>query len=460
MRRGSSNWVLLLLSFLVFHVSLSNEQEDSTAPMLRAEQEALYLLIQDLVGKWWNGSELYPDPCGWTQIQGVSCDVYDGKWHVTGLTFGSILDDSLECSEDASLSPLLFEFEHLKSLSFFGCFVSSHHKTSIPSSHWEKLAPSLETLEFRSNPGLVGEIPASITRLTKLQSLVLVDNSLSGNLPQELGHLVQLKRLALAGSHFSGQIPASIGSKLSELLILDMSRNSLTGSLPSSLGAMNSLLKLDLSDNFLHGSLPQELGQLKCLTLLDLRGNKFSHGLPQALHDMVSLQDLLLSNNPLGGNLMGTDWGRLTNLSTLDLSNTNLSGEIPESIVRVKRLRFLALDNNNLSGCVPTKLADLPDLTALYLNGNNLAGELKFSEAFHRRMGRRFAFGGNPHSSVAQYCKQEKSAGSQGKGKGRIMDDQSSSVLTSLSFPASSINVWLGVAVQELLVVIALILLL
>lgn len=75
MRRGTSSLILLLLSLLAFHVSLSNEKEDSTAPMVRAEQEALYLLIQDLVGKWWNGSELYPDPCGWNQIQVLSIQI-------------------------------------------------------------------------------------------------------------------------------------------------------------------------------------------------------------------------------------------------------------------------------------------------------------------------------------------------------------------------------------------------
>lgn len=37
--------------------------------MEKREQEALYFAIQGFVGKWWNGSEIYPDPCGWTPIQ-------------------------------------------------------------------------------------------------------------------------------------------------------------------------------------------------------------------------------------------------------------------------------------------------------------------------------------------------------------------------------------------------------
>lgn len=42
---------------------------EEAAPMEKAEQAALYSAIQGFVGDWWNGSDLYPDPCGWTPIQ-------------------------------------------------------------------------------------------------------------------------------------------------------------------------------------------------------------------------------------------------------------------------------------------------------------------------------------------------------------------------------------------------------
>lgn len=41
----------------------------SVAPMERNDKEALYSAIQGFVGEWWNGADLYPDPCGWTPIQ-------------------------------------------------------------------------------------------------------------------------------------------------------------------------------------------------------------------------------------------------------------------------------------------------------------------------------------------------------------------------------------------------------
>ncbi|MCI05741.1 piriformospora indica-insensitive protein 2-like [Trifolium medium] len=47
------------------------QEEDSSevTPMEKTELNALYSAIQGFVGNSWNGSDLYPDPCGWTPIQ-------------------------------------------------------------------------------------------------------------------------------------------------------------------------------------------------------------------------------------------------------------------------------------------------------------------------------------------------------------------------------------------------------
>lgn len=331
-------------------------------------------------------------------MQGVFCDLFDnGLWYVTTVNIGPILDNSLHCSNTAEFSSYLFELSHLRSLSIFNCFSSPSHKaTTIPSQNWNKLS-SLETLEFRLNKGLSGQIPPVLGQLVNLKSLVLTENSLNGELPWEIGNLVHLKRLTLSSNQLSGQVPASLGANLAELLIMDISNNSLTGPLPSSLGGLTSLLKLDLSNNFLTGSLPQELCKLKNLILMDLRSNNFSGGLSPSLLGIPSLQDMLLSNNPLGGSIKEFNWESLNNLTHLDLSNMGLVGEIPDSITELKKLRFLALDNNQISGFVSPKLAEMPSISALYLNGNNLAGELRFSEEFYRRMGSRFASWNNPN---------------------------------------------------------------
>lgn len=44
-------------------------KDSSLTTMKKKEKEVIYSVIQVFVGKWWNGSYLYPDPCGWTPIQ-------------------------------------------------------------------------------------------------------------------------------------------------------------------------------------------------------------------------------------------------------------------------------------------------------------------------------------------------------------------------------------------------------
>ncbi|GMN38839.1 hypothetical protein TIFTF001_008064 [Ficus carica] len=390
--------VVVVLVLVMVSWQINGElSEMEMAPMEEAEQGGLYSVIQGFVGSWWNGSDLYPDPCGWTPIQGVSCDLFDGLWYVTALNVGPIHENSLGCATRVEFRPQLFEFKHLKTLSFFNCFVSRHkHPVSIPTSNWEKLASKLESLEFRSNPGLIGQVPASLGSLVKLQSLVLIENGLAGELPAEIGYLVSLERLVLSENRLSGSIPDSFGG-LNRLLILDLSGNSLSGQLPPSLGSLTSLLKLDLSNNFLEGNLPNEISNMKCLTLLDLSTNKFTGLLVKPLEKLSSLEQMVLSNNPIGGDLKSLEWEKLEKLAILELSNTSLGGQIPESISELKRLRFLGLSDNNLSGNLSPRLAKLPCVGALYLNGNNLTGELKFSAWFYEKMGRRFGAWDNPN---------------------------------------------------------------
>ncbi|MCD7452543.1 hypothetical protein HAX54_017372 [Datura stramonium] len=130
------------------------------APMEKNEINSLYSAIQGFVGKWWNGFRSLSDP-------------------------------------------------------------SSPPSTSVTTESWEFLAGSLESLEFRSNPGLIGQIPTTFGRLRKLQSLVLVENGLSGELPANLGDLVNLRRLVLAGNKLSGGIPGSIADLKAKILGLN-----------------------------------------------------------------------------------------------------------------------------------------------------------------------------------------------------------------------------------------------
>lgn len=60
---------ICIICILCLGVWCNGDDENVSAPMKKTEQEALYSTIQDFVVKSWNGSDLYPDPCGWTPIQ-------------------------------------------------------------------------------------------------------------------------------------------------------------------------------------------------------------------------------------------------------------------------------------------------------------------------------------------------------------------------------------------------------
>ncbi|KAF5762173.1 putative leucine-rich repeat domain superfamily [Helianthus annuus] len=360
------------------------------APMVKTEQDALYSAIQGFVGNWWNGSDLYPDPCGWTPIQGVSCDVFDGFWYVTDLSIGQIYDNSLPCAPNLEFRPQFFQLKRLKSLTFSNCIISQNQATvSLQTADWDSFSSTLESLEFRANPGLSGQVPTAFGSLKNLQSLVLIDNRLSGSLPVSIGNLTCLKRLVMSGNLFTGKIPENYGY-LSGLLIMDLSRNLLSGNVPLTFGGLTSILKFDLSKNQLEGVIPSEISNLKSLTLLDLSNNNISGGLNFSIQEMSSLEELVLSNNPINGDLVDFNWQNVYKLMVLDLSNTGLTGVVPESVSNLKNLRFLGLNDNKLSGSLSPKLAELGNLTALYVHGNNLTGDLKFPREFYQKMGRRF----------------------------------------------------------------------
>lgn len=70
-----NNAVLPVFFFCLVARCLGGADVD-VAPMEKTEKEALYSAVQGFVGNWWNGSGLYPDPCGWTPIQVLFAPTY------------------------------------------------------------------------------------------------------------------------------------------------------------------------------------------------------------------------------------------------------------------------------------------------------------------------------------------------------------------------------------------------
>ncbi|KAI5317610.1 hypothetical protein L3X38_037317 [Prunus dulcis] len=95
------------------------------------------------------------------------------------------------------------------------------------------------------------------------------------------------------------------------------------------------------------------LSILYLVTSIDLSDNKLSGEIPMELTSLIKLGTLNLSMNHLTGNIP-TNIGNLESIETLDLSKNKLSGSIPQSMVSLTFLNHLNLSYNNLSGKIPT----------------------------------------------------------------------------------------------------------
>ncbi|BFG37780.1 hypothetical protein CerSpe_240540 [Prunus speciosa] len=232
---------------------------------------------------------------------------------------------------------------------------------------------SLLVLDLSGNK-FTSTIPPWLFNLTKLEKLDFSVNSLTGKLPDSLGHLKSLRFLNLSYNSFQGSIPKSIGNlRFSYDSHVDLTSNRFEGPLP--LWSSNISL-LYLRDNLFSGPIPHNICQvMPNLKYLDISTNSLSGSIPLFLGNLSQLQFILISNNLLSGEIPHF-WNNMTSLLCIDLSNNNLSGEIPHIWNNMPSLGCIHLSNNSLSGTIPRSLGSLTSLEFLILSSNNFSGEV------------------------------------------------------------------------------------
>ena len=243
---------------------------------------------------------------------------------------------------------------------------------------WEGVVVDGSPLRVREivikSRGLVGEIPTELTRLTELRVLDMSRNALMGEILPELGELKDLEWLILSRNYLSGEIPPELGG-LSKLMHLALTTNNLHGEIPPELGGLSKLTRLALTANDLDGEIPAELAQLTNLTGLVLDSNRLRGEIPAELGQLTDLGYLNLSDNELTGEIPA-ELGRLSELTNLNLAHNELTGKIPAELGRLNELTNLNLAHNHLAGEIPAELGGLGSLARLYLAYNRLTGEI------------------------------------------------------------------------------------
>ncbi|XP_019199633.1 PREDICTED: MDIS1-interacting receptor like kinase 2-like isoform X1 [Ipomoea nil] len=180
------------------------------------------------------------------------------------------------------------------------------------------------------------------------------------------------KYLDLSSNQLVGRIPTSLG-KLSKLYVLKLGNNKLTGNIPLEVGELSLLSELNLASNKFVDSIPPQIGRCERLITLNLTRNMLVGKIPPDMLSLKSLENLDLSYNILSSQIP-PQVGGLTNLQTMDLSHNNLSGSIPSSIVQCAALVSVDISYNRLEGPLPNTKAFLQAPYSALSNNKGLCG--------------------------------------------------------------------------------------
>ncbi|KAL1548096.1 receptor-like protein EIX1 [Salvia divinorum] len=283
---------------------------------------------------------------------------------------------------------------------------------------------AVATWRMRENK-LSGHLTDQFGEFKKLRFLDLTKNSISGVIPGSLGKSSCLRRLWLGFNKLSGELPISIG-KLSNLESLTFGRNMLEGVVNET--HFEKLTKL----KYLFGS-GNNLSLKVCpdwippFQLVEIGLGSWNLGtaseIPSWIHELhknVSVLDL--SDTGLSGEVPIWVWGVtmatsrsfeeydgggiqysqvfdtfmesvsidtkglvlqydtfLVLVTSINLSDNNISGEIPEGVTRLVELKFLNLSRNHLTGSIPRGVGDMRKMESLDLSRNSLVGQIPVS---------------------------------------------------------------------------------
>ncbi|CAN1220849.1 LRR receptor-like serine/threonine-protein kinase RGI5 [Linum grandiflorum] len=137
------------------------------------------------------------------------------------------------------------------------------------------------------------------------------------------------------------------------------------------------VISLSLPDTFLNlTSIPSLISSLTYLQLLNLSSTNISGQIPPSLGQLSNLRLLDLSSNSLTGSIP-QELGNLSSLQFLYLNSNRLSGQIPPHLSNITSLKVLCLQDNLLNSSIPSQFGSLVSLQQLRVGGNPyLTGEI------------------------------------------------------------------------------------
>ncbi|WVZ69812.1 hypothetical protein U9M48_018541 [Paspalum notatum var. saurae] len=409
----------LLLTIAISVSSAYAAQTQPTAAGCIAEERNALLSFragiasdpQNLLASW-SGQ----DCCQW---RGVECSNSTGHVIKLDLRNKFFLDDFVAPfysprfrGMSGKISSALVSLQHLKYLDLSGNHLGGEG-VAIPG-----FLGSLQTLMYLnlSSMNFVGTVPPQLGNLSRLQYLDLDNDYYSyygyylrsediswlprlcslrfldmcavnlttiGNWAQVVNMLSSLRALRLCECHLAfPYTPTTVHPNLTSLEMLDLSDNWGVDVLNSTywFWQPDTMRHLDLTNNMAARPFPDAVANMTSLEVLRLGGNQLSDVKAKPLKNLCNLRELALWSNYINQDmsefLEGLPPCAWSKLELLDLSLTNISGKIPNSISQWTNLRSLQLSANRLLGSIPLEIGMLNKLTILYLDYNQFNGSI------------------------------------------------------------------------------------
>ncbi|TYI85393.1 hypothetical protein E1A91_D05G438900v1, partial [Gossypium mustelinum] len=261
-------------------------------------------------------------------------------------------------------------FSNLPTLKLLDLSYNSLSLTSNTTSCVNHILPNL--MDLRLSSCNLSEFPQFLKGLKSLKRLDLSCNKIEGKIPQWMQEVGKGSLAYLNVSHNSLTEVEHFPRKNIE--VLDLSSNLICGNLPIPASTINVFL---ISNNSFNGEVSSLICNVTSLLILDLSHNNLSGTIPQCFGNLNnSLEFLNLKKNKFYGTIPPT-FAEGCQLSNFNLNGNLLEGPLTPSILNCRGLEVLDLGNNKINDTFPHWLGSLPYLQVLVLKSNHMHGSLR-----------------------------------------------------------------------------------
>ncbi|CUI13277.1 GP46-like surface antigen, putative [Bodo saltans] len=176
---------------------------------------------------------------------------------------------------------------------------------------------------------LFGTLPSVFSSWTAIRIFGVNSNNFSGLLPPSFGKWIQMAFFFVKRNAFVGTLPVEY-HLMSALIIFDASVNMISGSIPVQYTSWNEIVELHLNGNNLSGTIGDVVfGGWSNVRMISLSRNAMTGTVPPKLLALPTLESLFLSSNFFVGPLPKLPTSA-TSFLLLDLqNNTGLVGTLP-----------------------------------------------------------------------------------------------------------------------------------